>query len=75
MQADVDKAVDAAREAFKLGSPWRRMDASVRGQLLFRLADLIEKNIAMIAVRSSLCLCHVFQTHSSLLLPCEYVYV
>ncbi|PVD19235.1 hypothetical protein C0Q70_19721 [Pomacea canaliculata] len=48
-KADVDKAVDAAREAFKLGSPWRRMDASVRGQLLFRLADLIEKNIAMIA--------------------------
>ncbi|GFT87001.1 aldehyde dehydrogenase, mitochondrial [Nephila pilipes] len=40
---DVDKAVKAAQEAFKFGSPWRRMDASERGRLLNRLADLIEK--------------------------------
>ena len=41
--ADVDKAVQAAREAFDQG-PWRRMAASERGRLLNKLADLIEKN-------------------------------
>lgn len=48
-KADVDKAVAAAQVAFKLGSPWRRMDASRRGAMLFQLADLMEKNIAYIA--------------------------
>ena len=41
-QADVDKAVEAAAAAFKLGSPWRTMDASERGRLLYKLADLVE---------------------------------
>ncbi len=41
--ADVDKAVQAARKAFEHG-PWRKMQASERGLLLHRLADLIEKN-------------------------------
>ena len=41
--ADVDKAVHAAREAFEKG-PWRRMAAAERGKLLYKLADLIEKN-------------------------------
>ncbi|KAI0239677.1 Aldehyde dehydrogenase [Lamellibrachia satsuma] len=48
-KADIDKAVKVAREAFKLGSPWRRMDASNRGRLLHRLADLIERDITYIA--------------------------
>ncbi|KAE8632663.1 hypothetical protein XENTR_v10001617 [Xenopus tropicalis] len=43
-KADIDAAVKAAREAFKQGSPWRSMDASQRGQLLHRLADLIERD-------------------------------
>ena len=43
-KADVDKAVKAAREAFKLGSPWRTMDASQRGRLLYKLADLMERD-------------------------------
>uniref|UniRef100_A0A5F8ALB8 aldehyde dehydrogenase (NAD(+)) n=1 Tax=Macaca mulatta TaxID=9544 RepID=A0A5F8ALB8_MACMU len=43
-RADVDLAVKAAREAFRLGSPWRRMDASERGRLLNRLADLVERD-------------------------------
>ncbi|XP_023236254.1 aldehyde dehydrogenase, mitochondrial-like [Centruroides sculpturatus] len=43
-RADVEKAVAAAKEAFRFGSPWRTMDASERGNLLFRLADLIEKH-------------------------------
>jgi len=41
---DVDLAVKAAQEAFRLGSPWRRMDASERGRLLNKLADLIERD-------------------------------
>jgi aldehyde dehydrogenase (NAD+) len=41
---DVDRAVKAAREAFRLGSPWRRMDAGDRGRLLYKLADLIERD-------------------------------
>lgn len=41
-QADIDKAVQAAREAFKLGSKWRSLDASARGRLISRLAELIE---------------------------------
>src|SRR5258708_1021099 len=41
--ADVDKAVKAARNAFERGA-WRKMSATDRGRLLYRLADLIEKN-------------------------------
>lgn len=53
-QEDVDKAVKAARAAFRLGSPWRRMDASERGQLLNRLADLIERDRAYLAALETL---------------------
>lgn len=52
-KADVDKAVKAARAAFKLGSPWRKMDAATRGYLLNRLADLIDENRAYLAVKTS----------------------
>jgi len=52
-QADVDLAVKAAKDAFKFGSPWRRMDASDRGVLLNRLADLIERDAVYIAVSLS----------------------
>ncbi|KAH9361857.1 hypothetical protein HPB48_003734 [Haemaphysalis longicornis] len=41
---DVDKAVNAAKEAFKLGSPWRTLDASKRGLLLNKFADLLERD-------------------------------
>ena len=51
-QEDVDRAVKAARAAFQLGSPWRRMDASRRGWLLNRLADLIERDRTYLAVSS-----------------------
>jgi len=50
LQEDVDKAVKAAQAAFQLGSPWRRMDASDRGRLLYRLADLIERDRTYLAV-------------------------
>ena len=49
-QTDVDRAVKAARAAFRLGSPWRRMDASDRGLLLTRLADAIERDAGYLAV-------------------------
>ena len=43
---DVDRAVAAARKAFDDRSgPWRKMSASERGRLIWRLADLLEKNI------------------------------
>ncbi|XP_016393864.1 aldehyde dehydrogenase, mitochondrial-like [Sinocyclocheilus rhinocerous] len=48
-KADVEKAVKAAKDAFKLGSPWRRMDASHRGLLLSRLADCIKRDAAYLA--------------------------
>ncbi|XP_028162276.1 aldehyde dehydrogenase, mitochondrial [Ostrinia furnacalis] len=48
-KTDVDIAVKAANDAFKLGSPWRRMDASERGYLLNRLADLVERDRTYLA--------------------------
>ncbi|XP_019584021.2 mitochondrial 10-formyltetrahydrofolate dehydrogenase [Rhinolophus sinicus] len=40
---DVDKAVAAAKDAFENGE-WGRMNARERGRLMYRLADLLEKN-------------------------------
>ena len=40
----------AAAAAFKLGSPWRTMDASQRGRLLYKLGDLIERDLDYLAV-------------------------
>uniref|UniRef100_A0A8C0HUA3 Aldehyde dehydrogenase 1 family member A2 n=1 Tax=Balaenoptera musculus TaxID=9771 RepID=A0A8C0HUA3_BALMU len=53
-KADIDKAVQAARLAFSLGSVWRRMDASERGRLLDKLADLVERDRAVLATMESL---------------------
>jgi len=50
-KADVEAAVKAANDAFKLGSEWRTMDASKRGKLLHRLADLMERDRLYLAVR------------------------
>uniref|UniRef100_A0A8C4GJL6 Aldehyde dehydrogenase 1 family member A1 n=1 Tax=Dicentrarchus labrax TaxID=13489 RepID=A0A8C4GJL6_DICLA len=51
---DVDKAVRSARAAFQMGSPWRSMDASDRGQLLNRLADLVERDRLLLATLEAL---------------------
>jgi aldehyde dehydrogenase (NAD+) len=51
--ADVDKAVTAARAAFDKG-PWRKMSAAQRGNLLYKLADLIEKHADELAQLESL---------------------
>ena len=42
-KADIDLAVRAARRAFESG-PWRKMTSSQRGQVIYRLADLIEQH-------------------------------
>src|SRR5919109_4823643 len=45
-KTDVDRAVTAARTAFDdPNGAWQKMSASDRGKLLWRIADLIEKNI------------------------------
>src|SRR5258707_15724005 len=41
---DVDKAVAAARAAFETGAWRKKLSASQRGNLMYKLADLIEKN-------------------------------
>ena len=51
--ADVDKAVTAARRALETG-PWATMDAADRGNLMFALADLVEKNAEELAALESL---------------------
>src|ERR1700680_5048130 len=50
---DIDQAVKAARKAFDQG-PWRRMTASERGRLVWKLADLLDKNIEEFAYLESL---------------------
>jgi aldehyde dehydrogenase (NAD+) len=40
---DVDKAVKAARSAFDNG-PWKKMSASERSRLIYKLADLMEEH-------------------------------
>jgi phenylacetaldehyde dehydrogenase len=42
--ADVDAAVQAARESFKLGT-WRRMSAVDRERVMWKLSDLIEAHL------------------------------
>jgi acyl-CoA reductase-like NAD-dependent aldehyde dehydrogenase len=45
---DVDRAVAAARRAFE-GGEYRKMNGADRGMLLWRIADLMEKNIEELA--------------------------
>ncbi|MGI9101360.1 MAG: aldehyde dehydrogenase family protein [Terriglobales bacterium] len=48
--ADVDAAVKAARKAFDdTAGPWRKMSASERGRVLWKIADLLEQNIDELA--------------------------
>jgi phenylacetaldehyde dehydrogenase len=50
---DIDRAVKAARAAFESG-PWSRISPSERGRMMWRLADLIEKNAEEFAQLESL---------------------
>jgi len=51
-EKDVDVAVAAARKAFE-GS-WRQTTPETRGKLLCKLADLVEKNLDLLASVESL---------------------
>ncbi|KAL1425532.1 hypothetical protein MTO96_018968 [Rhipicephalus appendiculatus] len=74
---DVDKAVKAARAAFSRGSEWRTMDASKRGRLMLKLADLMEENLDYMAsletldngkpFKSAVGGCHGSDSHHSIL--------
>ena len=52
-KADVNLAVSAARAAFDKG-PWRKMTASERGRLIWKLGDLLEKNLEEFAQLESI---------------------
>lgn len=51
-EKDVDIAVAAARKAFK--GEWRAVTPQQRGQLMFKLADIVEKNAEGLAAVESL---------------------
>ena len=51
--ADIDLAVKAARQAFEAG-PWRKMSASERGRLIWKLGDLIDQHLEEFAFLESL---------------------
>lgn len=51
-EADVDRAVCAARAAFE--GPWRRMKPVERQKIMLRLADLVEENFAELAMLDTL---------------------
>ncbi|KAM0324363.1 hypothetical protein ACHAQA_008144 [Verticillium albo-atrum] len=51
--SDVNSAVTAARDAFK-NPAWRDLSSSARGQLLHRLADLVEANALTLATIETL---------------------
>jgi phenylacetaldehyde dehydrogenase len=52
-RADVNRAVTAARKAFENG-PWRKLTASERGRLIWKLGDLIESHAEEFAQLESL---------------------
>src|SRR4051794_6280596 len=52
---DIDRAVAAARRQFDdPNSAWRRLTASQRGQLIWKLADLLEKHTEEFATLEAL---------------------
>ena len=46
-KADAERAIEAADRA--LSGPWSKLTASARGLLMFRLADLIERDVERLA--------------------------
>ena len=52
----MDAAVAAARAAFAFTAPWRTMDASRRGELIHKFADLLERDLEYISVSSEISL-------------------
>lgn len=58
---DIDRAVKAARKAFEIGSEWRSMDASARGQLINKLSQLIRRDREYLGVANR------YKSHYSLI--------
>lgn len=48
-KTDVDYAVEAARKAIHPDAPWRQMNPSKRGKLLHKLADLLHRDLHILA--------------------------
>lgn len=44
LQADINLAVAAAKRAFHRNSEWRLLDAAQRGAILYKFADLVERD-------------------------------
>ncbi|ODQ52036.1 putative aldehyde dehydrogenase-like protein C9E9.09c [Saitoella complicata NRRL Y-17804] len=53
-EEDVDVAVEAAVKAFKFGSEYRSLTSQARGKLLTKLADLMERDVEVLATIESL---------------------
>jgi len=51
LQADVDKAVEAARKAFDVQSPWRLLEPAARANLMRKFASLLRRDIDYLSVR------------------------
>jgi phenylacetaldehyde dehydrogenase len=51
---DIERAVRAARRAFDDDSPWRRMNASDRGRIIWGISELIEEHADELAMLESL---------------------
>src|SRR5688572_1741016 len=47
--ADIEAAVAAAEEAFRPASKWRMLTPAARGEMLWKLADLIERDQRILA--------------------------
>lgn len=48
-QADIDLAVSAAKRASHRNSKWRLMDASERGKILYKFAELVKRDADYLA--------------------------
>ncbi len=51
---DIERAVRAARKAFDDDAPWRRMNSSDRGRLIWRISELIEEHADELAMLETL---------------------
>ena len=64
--------MSAAKAAFRRGSVYRQMNASARGDLLRKLADLADRDKIYLAVSTvSYCIYYVFTDWQASLLPFE----
>ncbi|CAF1007534.1 unnamed protein product [Adineta steineri] len=44
-EVDVNKAVEVARKAFNINSPWRKLEPATRGSLIRKFASLLRRDI------------------------------